>query len=97
MTWGRGSALSGRVLDELLVKMGVLPAVRDQLAMCPALDHATLVDHQDAVGVEDGAEAMSDDESRAAVLKKSGGADLEPICQHPDVRLAQLALAVEDH
>ena len=85
------------MLGELFVKMGISSALCDQFTVRAALDDAALVDDQDAVGVEDGAEAMGDDEGRAAVLKKSGGADLEPICQHPDVRLAQLALAVEDH
>ncbi len=49
------------------IKLIILPPLRDQLLMGPALDDMPQLQHHDAVGVLDGTQAVGDDEDRAAL------------------------------
>ena len=44
---------SGGVSNELGVELRIFAAMRHQLAMRAALDDSALIDHQNAIGVED--------------------------------------------
>jgi hypothetical protein len=63
----RPMACSRRLLDELAVKVGVFPAGGDELAVCAALDDPAVVDHEDAIGLLDRAQAVRDDEGRSTL------------------------------
>ena len=48
------------------VQAGVETVLRQQVGVCAALHNAPTVDHQDQVGGQNGAQAVSDDDAGAA-------------------------------
>ena len=54
--------------------------LRDQLGVTTAFDDATLVEHDDLIGLAHGREAMRDDNRRAAVAQLE-----EPLVEYPEL------------
>src|SRR3546814_4246739 len=52
-----------------------------QLAVAAALDQAALVDHQDAVGLQHGGEAVGDDQRRARSEERRVGKECVSTCR----------------
>lgn len=55
------------MLREAFVQSCVETVVGDQFVMCSAFNDSAVIEHDDLIGIADGAEAMSDDERRATV------------------------------
>ena len=87
-------------LDLHAEELGVASAAGEELVVGAGLDHPPILDHDDLVGVADGAEAVGDDEAGAPPHEAGEGA-LDEVLDELDTpferaRLARAVIAARD-